>query len=127
MRLTPTKIICHCSASDDESSDNIETIREWHLKRGWDDIGYHFFIDKSGRIFKGRGIDVIGAHCYGHNKDSVGICVSGLNDFSPMQFTSLKVICFDLMRYFNINADQIFHHNEFNKNKTCPNFNLDEI
>lgn len=127
MRLVPTSIILHCSATDKDEFDNIETIREWHLLRGWNDIGYHFFIDKSGIMYNGRSIDKIGAHCYGHNKESIGICLSGLNDFSPMQFVSLKILLFKLMRDFNIAADKIFHHNEFNNNKTCPNFNLDEI
>lgn len=121
------KIILHCSATDNDLFDNIETIRNWHLRRNFNDIGYHFFIDKIGKTFTGRTIDKIGAHCKGHNKNSIGICLSGLHEFSPMQFVSLKILLFELMRDFNINVKEIFHHNEFNHDKTCPNFNLDEI
>lgn len=121
------KIILHCSSTDNDNFDNIDTIRSWHLDRGFDDIGYHYFIDKVGMVFKGRSLDVIGAHCKGYNKDSIGICLSGLHDFSPMQFVSLKVLLFNLMRDFAIPASEIYPHNEFNLNKTCPNFELDDI
>ena len=121
------KIILHCTATDNDDHDNIDTIRSWHLDRGFDDIGYHYFIDKVGMVFKGRSLDVIGAHCKGYNKDSIGICLSGLHDFSPMQFVSLKVLLFNLMRDFAIPASEIYPHNEFNLNKTCPNFELDDI
>ena len=122
------KIIVHCSATPNERDVTVADIRRWHVEEnGWDDIGYHYFIDKVGMVFKGRSLDVIGAHCKGYNKDSIGICLSGLHDFSPMQFVSLKVLLFNLMRDFAIPASEIYPHNEFNLNKTCPNFELDDI
>ena len=36
-------------------------------ERGWADIGYHFVIDGSGRVFEGRHADVLGAHAGGAN------------------------------------------------------------
>ena len=33
------RIFLHCSASDVPAHDNVETIRKWHLDRGFDDIG----------------------------------------------------------------------------------------
>ncbi|WP_043506741.1 peptidoglycan recognition protein [Streptomyces glaucescens] len=48
---------------------------------GWNDLGYHFLVDKCGQIFEGRkgGIDkpVLGAHTYGFNRESTGISVLG--------------------------------------------------
>ncbi|WP_437075206.1 peptidoglycan recognition protein family protein [Streptomyces sp. enrichment culture] len=48
---------------------------------GWNDIGYHFLVDKCGQIFEGRkgGIDkpVLGAHTYGFNRESTSVSVLG--------------------------------------------------
>ncbi|MFE9398003.1 peptidoglycan recognition protein [Streptomyces flavidovirens] len=54
----------------------------YHVKSwGWNDIGYHFLVDKCGTVFEGRagGIDkpVQGAHTYGFNTDTSSISVLG--------------------------------------------------
>ena len=73
MRLVK-EIIIHCSATREGQQIPVDTIRDWHLAKGWNDIGYHFYIDLDGTINKGRDIDKIGAHCKGHNRNSIGIC-----------------------------------------------------
>ncbi|XP_053697051.1 peptidoglycan-recognition protein LB [Sabethes cyaneus] len=45
--------------------------------RGWNDIGYSFAIGGDGRIYQGRGFNVIGAHAPRYNARSVGICLIG--------------------------------------------------
>lgn len=45
--------------------------------RGWNDIGYSFAIGGDGRIYQGRGFNVIGAHAPRYNSRSVGICMIG--------------------------------------------------
>src|SRR3989344_7696117 len=56
-------------------------------KRGWEDIGYHFLIGngklftKNGKIYKGRKEFLVGAHVYGFNKNSLGICLIGNFDY----------------------------------------------
>jgi len=47
------RVFLHCSASDVPAHDNVETIRAWHVARGFDDIGYHFLIHKNGDISRG--------------------------------------------------------------------------
>jgi hypothetical protein len=37
--------------------------REFHLSRGWSDIGYNFAIDQAGRVWDLRGSVRVGAHC----------------------------------------------------------------
>jgi hypothetical protein len=45
-------------------------------ERGWADFGYAFGVAPSGRVFRGRGPNVYGAHCPGHN-DELSICMYG--------------------------------------------------
>lgn len=131
-------IILHCSDSDNFSHDNIETIRKWHTDRGFtghdgipntnDDIGYHYFIDKLGRVFKGREEENIGAHCEGFNKESIGICLSGRFVFTEQQFISCAKLCDQLIEKYNLDLTDILEHRELDKHgKTCPNFNKQKI
>ena len=48
------KIILHCSATQEGKNIKTETIRKWHLKRGWRDIGYHFVVLLDGTVEEGR-------------------------------------------------------------------------
>lgn len=114
------KIILHCSDSDLPEHDNINVIKEWHLKRGFVDVGYHYFIDKKGHIFEGRKLNIEGAHCKGQNSDSVGICLSGRHDFRTAQYLTLELLIYSLFDMFG--EINIFGHCDFNENKTCPNF-----
>ena len=121
------KIILHCSASNNEEHDNIDAIREWHLKRGWSDIGYHYLITTIGDLFLGRPLAFEGAHCYGHNGDSVGICLTGLDAFSIKQFETNEKLIKNLLFAFNLTINDVYGHYEFNKHKTCPNIDMDKF
>ncbi|QZT36939.1 N-acetylmuramoyl-L-alanine amidase [Halosquirtibacter xylanolyticus] len=121
------KIILHCSDSDIQEHDNIQTIRRWHMNRGWKDIGYHYFISKDGRTRWGRNLATYGAHCAGHNRDSIGICLSGRKKFTKYQFSSLRMLLMQLMKKYDIPKSAIYPHNHFNRHKTCPNFNVKEL
>ena len=46
---------------------------------GWADVGYHYLVQKDGKIVLGRPIAAQGAHARGANRTSVGICVIGDN------------------------------------------------
>lgn len=120
------EIIVHCSASDLPQHDNVETIRKWHLERDFNDIGYHNVITKDGIEF-GRPIEKSGAHCLGRNSHSIGICLTGEKYFSEKQFKWLKDLLRFYMTVFKIDKENIHPHNKFNKHKTCPNFDLNEI
>ena len=127
------KIIVHCSDSDNPKHDTINVIRQWHKLLGWDDVGYHFFIRKSGEIQKGRQLYFEGAHCLGENHDSVGICLSGRKEFKEKQFKSCALLIHDLVDVLGWNMhgrewiDVVFPHNHFNKHKTCPNFPIEKV
>jgi len=57
----------------------MRTIQAYHMSQGWADIGYHFVVMPSGRVYEGRGHGVVGAHCPGHNTEP-GVCVPGTYD-----------------------------------------------
>jgi len=70
-------IIIHCSATREGQDISTDTIRKWHLDRGFWDIGYHYVIRLDGTIEAGRDVHVDGAHCMGWNQRSIGVCYVG--------------------------------------------------
>lgn len=55
----------------------LEMQKMHQVGRGWNDIGYSFGIGGDGRIYEGRGFNVVGAHAPRYNDKSVGICMIG--------------------------------------------------
>lgn len=82
-------VVVHHSAS--KRSTTFEEVREWHLAKGWKDIGYHFFIDGKAKLHYGRPIDQIGAHAKGHNSNSIGICIAGDNTKDRSSWTADQI------------------------------------
>ncbi|MGN0875341.1 MAG: N-acetylmuramoyl-L-alanine amidase [Akkermansia sp.] len=71
-------ILVHCSATAEGRDVPTETIRRWHVKgNGWKDIGYHYVVELDGSVHGGRMEAVVGAHCSGHNANSIGVCYVG--------------------------------------------------
>lgn len=73
-RKTTERIILHHAAATNCSA---EDIHRWHLGNGWSGIGYHFLVRKDGSIYRGRPEEKVGAHAYGSNHNSIGICFEG--------------------------------------------------
>lgn len=73
-RSTIDMIVLHHAAANNCT---IYQIHKWHLANGWSGVGYHYFINKRGEIFKGRQDDVIGSHAKGFNSTSIGVCFEG--------------------------------------------------
>jgi N-acetylmuramoyl-L-alanine amidase len=132
-------IVLHCSDSDLPAHDNIEVIREWHTARGFigpdgvkgthDDVGYHFFINRSGMVFKGREESKVGAHVQGHNRFSIGICLSGktFKSLHTEQFTIARQLVEKLLKKYNLTWKDVKLHRDLDSGKTCPNFSLDDF
>tara|TARA_R100000005_G_scaffold95175_2_gene75730 strand:- start:581 stop:994 length:414 start_codon:yes stop_codon:yes gene_type:complete len=124
------EIIIHCSATREGEDISVDTIKDWHVNgRGWSDIGYHFYVDIEGEIHGGRDIAKIGAHCKGHNRNSIGICYCGgvEADGKTPKDTRTKdqrVALVSILRTLKAmypNA-KIHSHSDF-ANKACPSFN----
>lgn len=110
--------IIHCSDSDIPAHDSIDVIRKWHTEeRGWNDVGYHWFIQSDGTIQKGRSMKQYGAHCKGYN-DCVGICLHGRENFTWAQYIALGELIEEL------ECTEVYGHYEFSE-KTCPNFDVE--
>ena len=125
---TIKKIIVHCSDSDHYEADNLEWIWRIHvLQNKWSDVGYHFFINKLGQVKTARPIDKVGSHCQGHNFDSIGVCLSGKKEFNSRQFQAAHTLIKELMQKHGILKSDVYPHNHFNHDKTCPNFALANI
>lgn len=71
------RVIIHHADTPANMDIGVEEIRQWHLARGWRDIGYHYVLRRNGSLELGRPIETVGAHAKGHNHDSIGICLVG--------------------------------------------------
>jgi N-acetylmuramoyl-L-alanine amidase len=119
------RIILHCSGTNIVTYD-FDAIKVDHVNnRNWSDIGYHLGVDFNAGIHVLRPIEIQGAHTKGHNGDSIGICVLGLHSFTKRQFEALGKLCEMLMKIFNIKKNNVYGHNHFNHNKTCPTFDVE--
>ena len=123
------KIIIHCSATRENENILAATIKRWHTKeKGWSDIGYHYVIHLDGTIVKGRKDDVVGAHCLGHNANSLGVCyIGGLDKkgHNPKDTRTLeqKIALQSLLKTLTFTHPEsvIYGHRDFS-NKACPSF-----
>ena len=122
------KIIVHCTATKEGQDFDIEDVRNWHVEgNGWRDVGYHYVVKLDGTIQLGRPLEVAGAHCKGHNEDSIGVCyVGGLDGFgepcdtrTTEQVDSLGALIYTLVHTFP--GSEVYGHRDF-ANKACPSF-----
>ena len=131
------KIIIHCTATQEGKPISVDTIRKWHLKRGWRDIGYHFVIDLEGNVEEGRPVEQTGAHTKGENYSSIGIAYVGgveaergadgdwvaKDTRTPEQKEALEDLLCRLKGLYS--QAVVYGHNDFST-KACPCFNAKE-
>lgn len=115
------KIVIHCSDSPNDREDTAEDIHRWHKERGWDGIGYHYVIERKGKLVNGRPEYWQGAHASGHNKNSLGICLIGTDKFTIEQWSILENLVRKLLIKYP--SSKIIGHNEIS-DKTCPGFDV---
>ena len=105
-RTKTERIILHhayakiCSAED---------IHRWHKQKGWSGAGYHFLVRKDGSIYRMRPEDKVGAHAYGSNYNSIGICAEGnyMEEEMPVaQKNSIIELVSELKKKYNITKVQ---------------------
>ena len=125
-RSSTKRIILHHAAAKKCSA---EDIHRWHLNNGWSGAGYHFLVRKDGTIYRLRPEDKVGAHAYGANYDSLGICFEGDYKEEIMQEEEIKAgreLVNFLKNKYGINTVQV-HKNVNATNCPGDNFPFDQI
>ena len=122
------EIIVHCSATKEGVDYTTDDIKKWHLARGFSDIGYHYVVYRDGSVHTGRNINVSGAHCTGHNSNSIGVCyIGGLGSDNKtpkdtrtvQQKNALLSLIKELKKMYP--KATVHGHREY-ANKACPCF-----
>ncbi|MEE2860873.1 MAG: N-acetylmuramoyl-L-alanine amidase [Pseudomonadota bacterium] len=136
-RYPVREIIVHCAATQPDwmagrpLAEKVAEIRRWHTAKGWRDIGYHWIIDRDGKVLPGRTETEIGAHTVGKNSGTIGICLLGghgssetdafLENFTQQQDSTLRQMIDAISLRTAIT--RISGHNEYAA-KACPGFNV---
>ncbi len=130
----PTRVTIHHSAMyfrdtrPRACAAQIARIQKEHMQnRGYGDIGYHFLIDPSGRVWEGRELRWQGAHASGDNNvGNIGICLLG--NFvrqrsgqgpTEAQVRAMEQLVVQLMQHYRFGPDALFCHSDF-KPTECP-------
>ena len=117
------QLVVHCSDTPDHEDIGAIEIHKMHLGFGWNGIGYHKVIRKNGLIENGRPDYWIGAHVYGKNEQSLGVCLIGKKNFSDEQFFALEKVLLIWKKKYK-NAIICGHKDIIKTDKTCPNFDV---
>lgn len=127
-RRTITEIIVHCTATPEGREVKMSEIRQWHKARGFSDVGYHYVVHLDGTMEPGRDVDIIGAHCTGHNAHSIGVCYVGGMDAAnknPKDTRTIKQKATLLSLLYDLKVlypdAKIYGHRNFAA-KACPCF-----
>jgi len=133
------EIAVHCSATRSDwmagrpLAEKIAEIRRWHMAapNNWADIGYHWIIDRDGKVLPGRAENVIGAGIAGHNAGVIHVCLLGghgsaetdrfADHFTPPQHITLGQMIDAISAHTRI--ERVSGHNEYAA-KACPGFNV---
>lgn len=119
--LKPKYLVIHHSASSNNIT--VEDIRRWHKAKGWSDIAYHKVIYQDGSINQGRNDGVQGAHAFGANALSLGICLIGnfeINELPEVMKKSLIQTLATLCKRHNIPSKNIIGHYQVAKMFNAP-------
>ncbi|MFQ5574994.1 MAG: N-acetylmuramoyl-L-alanine amidase [Terriglobia bacterium] len=113
-------IVIHYSASPDVPA---ATIDDWHRKRGFAQIGYHKVIRRDGTLEHGRAEGLVGAHTRGHNRHSLGLCLTGADHFdwypTEAQYDTAEALIKEWQRNFRVAAAEIYVHSDL-VSTACP-------
>lgn len=124
------EIIVHCSATAEGKDFTVEDITRWHKARGFKTIGYHYVVYRDGTVHAGRPENEIGAHCLGHNANSIGVCyIGGLatdgktpkDTRTGAQKGALRNLLKKLVKEYHLPKGSIHGHRDYAA-KACPSF-----
>ncbi|MGL4760472.1 MAG: peptidoglycan recognition protein family protein [Sarcina sp.] len=117
----PSKIVLHHSAIEDMT---IEEVHEKHIENGWAGIGYHYFVGKDGKIYKGREENIIGAHVKDNNINTLGICIEGnFEKYNPTEEQNESILKLLHYLYSKYEIQDLEGHRDLGQT-LCPGENL---
>ncbi len=119
-------IVVHHSASP--LTTTAAEIREWHLAKGWDDIGYHAVCEADGKIVEGRDLQdfLMGAQAQGVNQRSAGLCIVGdlrkpSSSWTGAQIVSSREWIRAGLLFLGMTPDRVKGHRDAGTTRTeCP-------
>ena len=120
-------IVMHYSQTPIGREVSAKEMTRWHIEREMDDLAYHFLVHLDGGLSIGRQLNVIGAHAYGHNKTSIGICYvggtteGGVDTRTEAQKVTLTNLVMSLA-FILPNISSVIGHSDVS-DKKCPAFN----
>lgn len=124
-RWSTDTVVLHHSAG----AGTVEEVHRIHRGQGWPGIGYHFYVRKSGEVYRGRPEDQIGTHTAHYNASTIGVCFEG--NFEREQMPEAQYNAgVELVRYLldKYGTLEIKRHQDYNAT-ACPgrNFPFDEM
>ncbi|HYC79184.1 MAG TPA: peptidoglycan recognition family protein, partial [Planctomycetota bacterium] len=120
----PTLVTIHHTADKKipgaDYQDNLRQMQAYqngHQARGWADVGYHFVIDKAGRIWEGRPLHLKGAHAGSNeaNEHNVGVALIGnfeKTDPTAKQTEALEDLVLWLCAEYGIPDRRVYTHHQ---------------
>lgn len=124
-------IVLHCTAT--RQSATVKSITNyWENILGWKNPGYHFLIEKDGKIHNLQPIEYIAYGVGGYNQNSIHISyIGGVDDDgkafdnrTPKQILSQLKLIIEMKERFP-DAEILGHRDFPNVNKECPSFNVE--
>jgi len=105
-----------------ETAQHLEYVREYHRSRNFQDIGYHFAIDRAGRVWQLRSLKYQGQHVRYNNEHNVGVVVLGNFDMQAMsqaQKDKIKKFGALLRDQYKLPIARVYTHKEIVSTE-CP-------
>jgi N-acetyl-anhydromuramyl-L-alanine amidase AmpD len=103
---------------------HLELIRQLHRRKGWGDIGYHYAVDRAGRVWEARPLVYQGAHVKDHNPGNIGVVVLGNFEIqapSEVQLAAVRGHLSVLMSAHGVPVSRVHTHQEWDGAATaCP-------
>ena len=100
----------------------MNSIRAGHMAQQWADIGYHYVVDPTGKVWEGRPVTIQGAHVKDNNEHNLGVMVMGNFDSehpTPQALAALNAFLTDQMRRYRVPISRLHTHREI-KPTACP-------
>lgn len=131
------QIIIHCSATTRHMDIGAQEIRQMHMAKGWSDGGYHYVFRRNGKVELGRDLDKdgdideeTGAHAFGWNANSLGLCLIGGVDSKgkgEANYTAAQMVA--LAAFLVAKCEEypeavVMGHRDTGAKKDCPSFDV---